>query len=146
MYLYSKPKIHSILNTNQSVYWCSDTISNEFNQSMAQMFVSICNICFEGKVTDTFLTYYYTLHCDFETVCSIGQDQEDDEDWVRLKASRLPGVKDHTLISGKNMYHNVFIWNAHTHTCTLTLLFMLNLSWGTILLNIWLCHTFGILL
>ena len=42
------------------------------------------------------------LICDFENECHLEQDQDDDEDWVRLSTSNLPGLQDHTFSSGIN--------------------------------------------
>ena len=43
-----------------------------------------------------------TVSCDFETECILEKDQGGDEDWVRLAASRLQDMRDHTFFSGNN--------------------------------------------
>ena len=48
------------------------------------------------------------VDCNFESECVLQQDQEDDEDWVRMQANNLPGVRDHTLFSG--MHDDVIKW------------------------------------
>ena len=45
------------------------------------------------------------MSCNFEAECSLQQDDEDDEDWVRLLAKDLPGVRDHTMFSGMYIKH-----------------------------------------
>ena len=53
------------------------------------------------------------VYCDFESECDLIQDQEDDEDWIRLSARNLSGVLDHTFVSGINPKWTDFFVRKH---------------------------------
>ena len=79
------------------------------------MCVYVCNVKFHkpGPVCISESLMFLTadkssVYCDFESDCSVMmQDQEDDEEWFRLSASNLSGVRDHTFFSGIYSSHAV---------------------------------------
>ena len=56
------------------------------------------------------------INCNFESECSQLENLEEDGDnWLRLSASKLPGVRDHTLVSGIYMYFHMIIECLESH-------------------------------